>query len=162
MDITGHTRKYTFHFGEKKIIFAKLGHETEFHVYAKALVFALFHKEFPTLRVEPKLDERFQPDLSAVSYDGTTVLWAECGKVSLNKIEKLFKKYRQARFIFVKEERDIPLFKNQLNKLAKDMTARPMVDIIVYPEHMKEWWVSEEGDVFVPKDDVTIIRWEYA
>ena len=154
-----HNRKYTFRFGDRKIVFGKMSYESEFHVHAKALLYALYHKDYPTLRVEAKLDERFQPDLCAADYDGTMRFWAECGNVSLNKIEKLFKKYRQAHFVFVKEERDIPVFEKNLKKQLKEMRSLPLVDIIVYPEHFQEWNVSEEGDVFIRKEDVTIIRW---
>ena len=102
-----HTRKYTFRFGKKKIVFNKASHETELHVYAKALVYALYHKRYPTLRVEAKVDERYQPDLNALDYDGAMLFWAECGNVSMNKVEKLFKKYRQSHFVFVQEEHDL-------------------------------------------------------
>ncbi len=154
-----HSRKYTFRFKDKKIIFNKLAHESEFQVYAKALAFALYHKQYPTIRVEVKMDDRFQPDLSAEGYDGTMLFWAEVGKVSIDKIEKLFRKYRQAHFVFVKEERDIPVFEMHMQKRFRDTVRLPLVDIVVYPEHFQDWYVSEEGDVFVPKEDVRIIRW---
>ncbi len=155
-----HSRKYTFRFqDDQKIVIAKTAHESEFQVYAKALVFALFYREYPSLRVEAQIDDRFQPDLNAVGYDGTMLFWAECGNVSLNKIEKLFKKYRQAHYVFVKEERDVPIFQKNLEKQLKDLHTLPLVDIVVYPEHFHEWNVSAEGDVFIRKEDVTIIRW---
>ena len=148
-----------FRFGDKKIIIAKLAHEAEFQVYAKALAYALYNKMYPTLRVEAKVDERFQPDLSAEGYDGTMLFWAECGKVSINKIEKLFKKYRQAHFVFVKEERDIQTFEMHLEKKFKKAVRLPLVDIVAYHQHFHEWYVSEDGDVFIPKDEVTVVRW---
>ena len=155
-----HSRKYTFRFKDKKVVFNKLAHESEFHPYAKALVFALYHKDYPTIRVEAKLDDRFQPDLNAFDLDGVTMLfWAEVGNVSIAKIEKLFKKYRRAHFVFVREEKDIPAFQKNLDRMAKDMSSLPHVDIVVYPEHFHEWNVSDEGDVFIPKEDVNIISW---
>ena len=77
----------------------------------------------------------------------------------MNKVEKLFKKYRRARFVFVKEERDLAMFRKHLEKQTKNMRSLPSVDIIIYPEHFHEWNVSEEGDVYIRKDDVDIIRW---
>lgn len=154
-----HNRKYTFRFKDKRIVFNKQAHESEFHPFAKALVYALYHKEYRTIRAEAKLEDRFQPDLSAAGYDGTMLLWAEVGNVSVTKIGKLFKKYRRARFVFVKEEKDIAIFQKHLDKMAADMRSLPPVDIVVYPEHFHEWNVSEEGDVFIRKEDVTIIPW---
>ena len=154
-----HNRKYTFRFKDKRIVFNKLAHEPEFQPFAKALVYALYHKEYPTIRVEAKLDDRFQPDLNAFAYDGTMVFWAEVGQVSVPKIGKLFKKYRQAHFVFVKEEKDVAIFQKHLDRMAKDMHSLPLVEIVVYPEHFHEWNVSEEGDVFIRKEDVTIIPW---
>ena len=43
--------------------------------------------------------------------------------------------------------------------MAKDMRSLPLVDIIIYPEHFQEWNVSEEGDVYINKDDLNIISW---
>ncbi len=155
-----HSKKYNFRFKDKKIVISKLGHESEFHPYAKALIFALYHTTYQTMRVEAKMEEaRFQPDVSAEGYDGTMLFWAEVGNISLPKIEKLFKKYRQAHFVFVKEERDVAVFRKQLDKMAKDMVSLPLVDIVVYPEHFQEWNVSDEGDVFVNREDVQIINW---
>jgi hypothetical protein len=136
-----------------------MSYESEFHVYAKALVYALYHKRYPTIKVEVKLEGRFQPDLNAEDYDGTMIFWAECGNVSINKVEKIFKKYRKAHFLFVKEASDIPLFEKQLAKMAKDFKSLPLVDILIFPEHFQEWNVSEEGDVYVNRDDVTVISW---
>jgi hypothetical protein len=154
-----HTRKFTFRFGKTKIVFNKSAHETEFHVYARALVFALYHKQYPTLKVEARVDERFQPDLTAVDYDGTMIFWAECGNVSLTKIEKLFKKYRKAHYVFVREKKDLEAFVRNLDRMAKGMASLPLVDILVYPEHFHEWNVSDEGDVYISKGDVETIGW---
>ena len=154
-----HNKKYTFRFGDTKIIFGKLSHESEFHLYAKVLAYTLYHKQYPTIRVEAKMDDRFQPDLSAVGYDGTMLFWAEVGNVSLPKIEKLFKKYRQAHFVFVRQEEEVAVFEKNLKRQLKDMLSLPLVDIVIYPEHFHEWNVSAEGDVYIPKEDVTVISW---
>ena len=154
-----HNRKYIFRFKDKRIVFNKLANEPEFYPFAKALAYALYHKDYPTIRAEAKVDDRFQPDLNALGYDGAMLFWAEVGTISLTKIEKLFKKYRQAHFVFVKEQKDVPIFTKNLDKIAKDMHSLPLVEIVVYPEHFHEWNVSEEGDVFILKEDVTIIPW---
>jgi hypothetical protein len=155
-----YNKKYTFSFKDKKVIFTKLAHETEFHPFAKALVYSLYHKDYPTIRAEVKMDEeRFQPDLNAIDYDGTMLFWAEVGNFSLAKMEKLFKKYRKTHFVFVKEEKDVAAFEKHLNKIAKDMKSYPHVEIIVYPKHFHDWNVSEEGDVFIKRKDVEIISW---
>jgi uncharacterized protein YaeQ len=159
-DISQHNKKFTFRFKDKKIIISKTAHETELHVFAKALAYFLYHKKYPTLRVEAKLDEeRFQPDLCAIDYDGTMALWAEVGKVSLPKIEKLFKKYRQAHYVFIKERREVEMFLTHMDKTFKKVPRLPKVDIVIYPEHFHDWYVSEEGDVFIPAEEVEIVAW---
>ena len=152
-------KKYNFSFNGTKIIISKKDHDTEFHPYAKALVYALYHTQYRTIRVEPQVDDRYTPDLCALDDGGTVILWAEVGNFSLDKIEKLIKKYRRAHFVFVKEERDLLIFNKHLDKLAKEVHTLPLIEIIVYPEHFKDWNVSEEGDVFIRKEDVNIIRW---
>ena len=79
--------------------------------------------------------------------------------MSLAKVEKLFKKFRKAHYVFVKEAKEVEIFKKQLEKISKEMSSLPLVDIIVYPPEMRTWYVSAENDVFVPRSDVTIIRW---
>jgi uncharacterized protein YaeQ len=159
-DISQHHKKFTFRFNDKKIIISKTAHETEFHVFAKALAYFFYHKQYPTLRVEAKLDEeRFQPDLCAVDYDGSMALWVEVGKVSLPKIEKLFKKYRQAHYVFVKERRELEMFLAHMDKTFKKVPRLPVVDIVIYPEHFHDWYVSEEGDVFIPAEEVEVVSW---
>lgn len=154
-------KKFTFKFGAKKIIFNKAHFEPEVQLFAKVLAYAIYHKQYPTIRVEPQMDERdrFQPDLNAASYDGTMLLWIECGTVSMSKVEKLFKKYRQAHFVFVKERKDIEVFQKNLGRYTKDARSLPRIDILVYPEKFSDWWVSEEGDVFIPPEEVEIIQW---
>lgn len=160
-DLSRHSRKFNFRFKDTKIVIATREHETEFHAYAKALAYALYHTQYPTLRVEPKLEEaRFQPDLSAEGYDGTMLLWAEVGKTSLDKIEKLFKKYRKAKFVFIKQQAEIPAFIAQLDKRFRKSAGAPDVEIVTYNEHFHDWYVSEEGDVFLPREEVEIRRWE--
>ena len=154
-----HNKKYTFRFGDKKIVINQNYNESDTEVYAKALVYELYHRQYRSMRLQGQVDERFQPDLSAADYDGSIIFWGECGNVSPNKIEKLFRKYRKALFVFVKEERDIPLFKKQLEKCTKDLHTLPLVDIVIYPPRFAEWWVSEQGDVYLPREKVTIIRW---
>ena len=159
-DITRHNRKFTFRFKDKKLVIAKKEHESEFHVYAKALCYELYHKQYPNMRIEANLEDRYQPDLSAEGYDGTMLFWGECGKVSMDKIEKLFKKYRRARFVFIKEESEIPRFIEQLNKRFKKFSSSPKVDIVTYHEHFHDWYVSPEGDVFMPREEVEITEWQ--
>ena len=160
MKTSEQSHKYTFRFKNTKIVINKAPSDPAYYPFAKALVFALYHKKYHAIRVEAKVDERFQPDLSAFDVDGTTMIfWAEVGNVSMSKIEKLFKKYRQAHFVFVREEKDVAVFQKQLDRMSKDMRSLPLVDIVVHPEHFAEWNVSEEGDVFIHKEDVTIITW---
>ncbi len=77
----------------------------------------------------------------------------------MDKVEKLFKKYRQARFVFVQDPKDLATFQKHLDKCTKDMRSLPPIDIVLYPEHFADWWVSEEGDVFIPKEEVTILNY---
>jgi hypothetical protein len=159
-DLSRHSRKFNFRFKDTKLVITKNEHESEFHAYAKALAYAYYQGQYPTLRLEAKLEEaRFQPDLSAEDYDGTMRLWVEVGKTSLDKVEKLFKKYRQAKFVFVKQAGDIPAFVAQLEKRFKKSVSLPEVEIMTYNEHFHEWYVSEEGDVFLPREEVEVTPW---
>lgn len=73
-----------------KILLAQKETETLRHILLKLFGFLLFHRE--RLLIEPTLDDdylQFVPDLVQMDYQGTLVLWVECGECSLEKLDRL-------------------------------------------------------------------------
>ena len=63
------------------------------HVLMKALGFAMFVGEFPSLEIERRVGLRYKPDLVAASDGGAWrfAFWGECGLVTVRKVAWLLK-----------------------------------------------------------------------
>lgn len=55
------------------------------HVLMKAIGYAIYIEEFPSLKVERSVGLRYKPDLIAVSPSGEFDFWGECGLVTIRK-----------------------------------------------------------------------------
>lgn len=85
---------------KRKLILVKNDSERREHVVLKLLSYILFYD--PRLKVEPDLGMHFRPDLAIEGDHGVPEMWIDCGQISLDKAEKLSRKLRTTRLIFVK------------------------------------------------------------
>ena len=61
------------------------------HVLMKALGFAMFIGQYPSLQVEVKVGLRYKPDLVSRAADGSFDFWGECGINSIRKTNWILK-----------------------------------------------------------------------
>ncbi len=88
--------------GEKIRLWQRIGESYE-HVLMKALGFALFIGEFPTLEIETKVGLRYKPDLVARGVLADDFLfWGEAGANSVRKTKWLLKHARVERLVLFK------------------------------------------------------------
>lgn len=77
--------------------------ETWDHLLLKLAAAVFFHADHPTIETGPThpalSGQDFWPDLMTVDLTGQVTLWIECGKTTLHKLEKVSKRFRQARVI---------------------------------------------------------------
>ncbi|NJL92939.1 MAG: hypothetical protein HC915_04070, partial [Anaerolineae bacterium] len=92
-DETTLRRKWTFRMAGKPVVFVKGPQEKPEHVYLKAFLLGLYLPQYPGLRVEVKIADRYKPDLVAVDEDKRPLFWAEAGQVGAEKLRKLVKRY---------------------------------------------------------------------
>ncbi len=82
--------------------------ETQDHLLLKLAAFIFFSDLLPTVETgaaHPALSgQDFWPDLMTVDLTGQVGLWMECGKTTLHKLEKVSKRFRQARLIVLTAE----------------------------------------------------------
>ncbi len=72
------------------------------HILMKALGYAIFVGEYPTLEVEVKVGLRYKPDLVARSENGDFLFWGEAGANSLRKTAWLLKHTRTEKLALFK------------------------------------------------------------
>lgn len=108
--------------GHRKLILAAKPEEPPAHLALKLAAFVLCWAENPIVDPSAKhpalLNQEFRPDLMALDDGGGVALWVECGPTSLNKLEKLPRRFPHARFLVLKESR------REGDRLRRDLTER--------------------------------------
>ena len=98
---------YDFELAGRRVrLWKRLGESYE-HVLMKALGYAMFIEEYPTLEIEQHVGLRFKPDLVARDAAGQLLFWGECGRNSAIKTAWLLKHTRVERLALFKIGRDI-------------------------------------------------------
>lgn len=87
--------------GKRMRLWQRVGESYE-HVLMKALGFAMFAGEFPTLEIEIKVGLRYIPDLIAQNAAGEFLFWGECGSNSLRKTAWILKHTRTEKLVLFK------------------------------------------------------------
>ena len=107
---------YDFELGGRRVrLWKRLGESYE-HVLMKALGYAMFVPEFPTLQIERRVGLRYKPDLVAQDLDGRFLFWGECGANSLRKTAWLLKHAGVERLVLFKIERNVAQLVEQLRE----------------------------------------------
>lgn len=91
-------RKFTFSRSGHSRVFLKKPMESVEHVAIKAFLWAAYLPHYPSLEVEKKIEDRYKPDLIALSPadqtgPGRPLFWAESGQVSPEKIIHIIKTF---------------------------------------------------------------------
>ena len=87
--------------GQKVKLWQRPG-ESYQHILMKALGYAMFVKQYPTLEIEIKVDLRYKPDLVAFSANREFKFWGECGQNSIRKTVWLLKHTRTEKLVLFK------------------------------------------------------------
>lgn len=126
------------------------------HVLMKALGYAMFVGEYPTLEIEMKIGLRYKPDLIAKNAAGNLLFWGEAGANSLRKtawilkhtrVEKLalFKIGQNVRQLIEQLRAEIPAKYRPAGRLVlinftsgiKDLTAAKQIEKV-----SKDWFTE--------------------
>lgn len=87
--------------GKRMRLWQRTGESYE-QVLMKALGFAMFSPDFPTLEIEVKVGLRYKPDLIALNVVGDFLFWGECGSNSLRKTAWILKHTRTRKLVLFK------------------------------------------------------------
>jgi hypothetical protein len=87
--------------GQRMRLWQRTGESYE-HVLMKALGYAMFSDEYPTLEIEVKVGLRYKPDLVARDESGNFLFWGEAGANSLRKTGWLLKHTRTKKLALFK------------------------------------------------------------
>ncbi|HOW27418.1 MAG TPA: YaeQ family protein [Elusimicrobiota bacterium] len=121
--------------GHRRLLLVSQQEETLEHLALKLAGFILFWDSDPTVEVSLKnpalAGQEFRPDLVAFNDAGDIALWVECGNVTMHKLNKLSRRYSQARVVVLKEQ------SSEAQRLRKEvagqLTHHHRVEILGWP-----------------------------
>ncbi|HEY0077859.1 MAG TPA: hypothetical protein VGB73_04370 [Pyrinomonadaceae bacterium] len=104
------------------------------HVLMKALGFAMYVGEFPSLEIEKRVGLRYKPDLVSIGNGGGAggrfAFWGECGMVSVRKVGWLLKHGGVERLVLFKIDVNAPALRSEL-RAAIDERYRPTGRLLI-------------------------------
>lgn len=133
----------------KKLVLVSQENETPQHLALKLAAFVLFFDWNPMAEVSAKhpavAGQEFKPDLIALNVAGEIRLWLECGNVTTNKLDKISRRYREARLVVLKEnEREARNLRKWLDK--DDVHRQERIEIWAFPEKQFDAWMEAMDD----------------
>jgi len=101
--------------GQRMRLWQRNGESYE-HILMKALGYAMFAREYPTLSIEIKVGLRYKPDLVARDEAGNFSFWGEAGANSLRKTAWLLKHTTTQKLALFKIGRNVGQLAGQLRE----------------------------------------------
>ncbi|MCY7348610.1 MAG: hypothetical protein LH614_20665 [Pyrinomonadaceae bacterium] len=101
--------------GQRVRLWQRNGESYE-HILMKALGYAMFARQYPTLEIEVKVGLRYKPDLVAHDAAGNFLFWGEAGANSLRKTAWLLKHTRTEKLVLFKIGQSVKQLVEQLRE----------------------------------------------
>jgi len=137
--------------GKRMRLWQRQGESYE-HILMKALGFAMFVEEYPTLEIEVKVGLRYKPDLIAQNGSGDFLFWGECGANSLRKTNWLLKHTRTEKLVLFKIGQNLEQLTKQLREeIAEKYRLQNRLTLISFVGDIAGLTLSKQIEK-VPKD----------
>jgi len=147
-------RKWTLKAGNRQMVFVKRSKEHHSHVLMKAFLWALYLPEYPDLTVEVSVGDRYKPDVISRAADGHPQFWGEAGKVSVDKIRSLARRYRNTHLAIAKWQGSLAQITPIVRAAVADVHRTAPFDVLRFSENSAERFIDQDGYVHLTYDDV--------
>ncbi len=107
---------HDFNLAGNRVRLWQRGGESYEHILMKALGYAMFVGEFPTLEIEIKVGLRYKPDLIAKNTARDFLFWGEAGANSIRKTTWLLKHTRTEKLVLFKIGQNVTSLIEQLRR----------------------------------------------
>jgi hypothetical protein len=151
-------RKWTLKAGNRQMVFVKRPKEHHSHVLMKAFLWALYLPEYPDLTVEVSVGDRYKPDVISRAADGRPRFWGEAGKVGVEKIRSLARRYRHTHFAIAKWESSIAQILPLVRDAVADVQRSAPFDVLRFSADRAEQFIDQDGYLRLTHDDVEWLR----
>jgi len=146
-------RKYTFRVGNRKIILVKKSVERLRHIVMKALLWALYLPEYPELRIENPIDDKYKPDLIQLE-SGRPRFWGEAGSVRTQKLRRTLKRFPHTHFAFAIWGSDLVQLETRIRRGTEGVKRVSPVDIIRFSPNAGQQFIDDHGRISVHHSDL--------
>jgi hypothetical protein len=147
-------RKWTLRAHGQQVVFIKKAAENPEHVIMKAFIWALYLPEYPELKVEIRIGDRYKPDVVQLDAWGDPLFWGEAGSVGKAKIESLTRRYRETHFAMAKWDADLTPYADLVREAVEGRKRRAPFDLIAFPPDSAERFIDEKGHITITFEDV--------
>ncbi|MCB1327542.1 MAG: hypothetical protein H7A21_14105 [Spirochaetales bacterium] len=147
-------RKWSFRAHGERLVLVKRRFEKAEHVWMKALLWALFRPQYPHLRVEVSVRERYRPDLVAREENGEIVFWAEAGQVRTKKIIEVALRHRGAHLVIAKWARPAHTLKTDVERRLGGVRRKAPVEFLCFPADAASRFIATDGTLSIERNSV--------
>jgi hypothetical protein len=147
-------RKWTLRAHGQQVVFVKRQGERTEHVVMKALLWALYLPDYPDLKVEIHIGDRYKPDVVSLDPWQRPRFWGEAGRIRPDKIETLVKRYRATHFAIAKWDTPLAPFVDIVEEALMDIQREAPFDLIRVPSDAAERFIDERGEIRVRREDL--------
>lgn len=150
-------RKWTLRAHGQQVVFVKKPIEHGHHVLMKAFLWALYLPQYPSLKVEISVGDRYKPDVVALpsAPPGDPLFWGEAGQVSPEKIASLGRRYRQTHFALAKWGANLYTVEQLVTAALAGIDRRAPFDILCFPTDSAERFIDDRGNIRLTHADLT-------
>lgn len=126
------------------------------HVLMKAFLWALYLPQYPTIKVEVGIGDRYKPDVVALPPDPQRdpLFWGEAGQVSPQKITSLGRRYRQTHFALAKWGANLHIVEQLVTAALAGIDRQAPFDILCFPTDSADRFIDERGNITISCNDI--------
>jgi hypothetical protein len=104
--------------------------------------------------VEVSVGDRYKPDVTSSAADGRPRFWGEAGKVGVDKIRSLARRYRDTHFAIAKWQSNLEQIIPLVRDAVADLHRTAPFDVLRFSEESVARFIDKDGYLRLTHDDV--------
>jgi hypothetical protein len=147
-------RKLTLRAHGRQVVLIKKRVERIEHVLMKAFRWALYLPAYPDLSIEIDIGDRYKPDVVHLDARGRPVFWGEAGKVGLEKIRSITRRFRDTHFAVAKWATPLAPSAHLIEEAIAPLQRSAPIDLIGFPPDSAARFIGSGGQISLTHHDV--------
>lgn len=147
-------RKLTLRAHGRQVVFIKRPIEHSRHVLMKAFIWALYLPDYPDLRVEIDIGDRYKPDVVQLDINNQPKFWGEAGEVGREKIRNLARRYRDTHLCIARWDERLGPLAEIVGGALRDARRGAPFDLLRIPPDAAERFIAADGEITITHADL--------